>query len=87
MTSNCAWFSLLDHDPGPFPGIAPDLSLSGRNFPVWRTQRSLRQHQIGHRKQHLQLCGVLRQTLVATLAMPEQVLHYVEHMLDLRVIM
>lgn len=78
------FFSPESSTRGPFGVHHPDFSPSGRTCPVGRAQTSLRQHQIRHREQHMQLRRVLRQTLVAALAMPEQVLHHMERVLDLR---
>ena len=48
---------------------------------VWN--QPARQHQIDHGEQRVQLRGVLRHAVVAGLAVPKQVLHDVERVLDL----
>ena len=48
-----------------------------------RYQALLRQHQIGHAKQHQQLSRVLCQSAITGLAVPEQILHYMKRMGDL----
>ena len=59
------------------------FSNSGRTSGAEIQNVPARQHQIGHAEQREQLRGVLGQAAVAGLAMPEEVLHNVEGVLDL----
>lgn len=73
----------LAGEKGRIGRLVMGFPLSGRTLSVEREQPPLGDHQIGQGKQREELGGVLGQSPVAVLFVPEQVLDEVERMLDL----
>ncbi len=90
MVANCAKngrFAVRRSEARPKIGSGrrplPHFSHCGRTSGVGVPNQPARQHQIGHGEQRVQLRRVLRQAAVARLAVPKEVLHDVERVLNL----